>query len=104
MNIDTSNDNPVAYSNTSDTGEALTRSPLSNMLACHPEAVIRRFYLTEINNKAITSRSTHPQIRQQILYIGNSKGVLQKSFPHKSVNASFSITNIKNKLTDLCRD
>ena len=104
MNIDTSNDNPVAYSNTSDTGEALTRSPLSNMLACHPEAVIRRINLTEINHKVITSKSTPPQIRQQILYIGNSKGVLQKSFPHKSINASFSITDMKNELTDSCGD
>ena len=28
--------------------------------------------------------------------------VFKCQFPHKSVNLSFIITNIKNKLTDLC--
>ena len=30
------------------------------------------------------------------------KSFCRSQFPHKSVNLSFIITNIKNKLTDLC--
>ena len=31
-----------------------------------------------------------------------SKSFCRSQFPHKSVNSSFTITDIKNKLTDLC--
>ena len=30
------------------------------------------------------------------------KSFCKNQFPHKSVNLSFSITNVENKLTDLC--
>ena len=32
------------------------------------------------------------------------KSFCNSRFPHKSVNLSFIITNIKNKLTDVCGD
>ena len=31
-----------------------------------------------------------------------TKSFFQSQFPYKSVNLSFIITNVKNKLTDLC--
>jgi len=32
------------------------------------------------------------------------KSFFKSQFPHESVNLSFTITNMKNKLTDLCGD
>ena len=38
-----------------------------------------------------------PHFTQRVVIV-----VLRKSSPHKSVNLSFTITNIKSKLMDLC--
>ena len=68
------------------------------------------FLISEVPRQPLTSTSPitldpeipttpHPEtLISQIVFV---KSFLKSQFPHKSVNSSFIITNMKNKLTDL---
>jgi len=59
------------------------------------ETLIRRVRWR--GSRAASSSTRHSYLTQVFL-----KSFCRSQLPHKSVNLSFTITNIKNKLTDLC--
>ena len=61
-------------------------------------------YLTQSAFKVVLQKSTHPPIRQRILYFYYKvflKSFCDNQFPHKIVNAFFILVIVKDKLTDL---
>ena len=62
---------------------------------------IRRFHIkSQLEQAQGLSLSKFPDdFISQNLFV---KSFCKSQFPHKSVNLSFSITNVKNKFTDLC--